>query len=65
MLVPGRLPLNEAEGTAIQKLVAKHDSSATLTRRDPSESGPVLVHIGDDTWLVSETGKVSKQRKKA
>jgi hypothetical protein len=62
MLSEGRIPLTEAEDAAIARLLAKHDGTATLTRRDPGESGPVLVHIGDATWQVDTHGKTTKQK---
>lgn len=62
MLIPGRLPLNEAESAAVDKLFAEQpaDQSHTLTRRDPGETGPLLVHIGDSTWEIDEDGKRKK-----
>lgn len=50
------------ESAAVDKLLGEHpgDESHTLTRRDPGESGPILVHIGDDTWEISEDGKRKK-----
>ena len=65
MLSEGRLPLNEAEHAAVAKLTAKNpDAPVSLTRRDPGESGPLLVHVGDSTHIVSEDGKTQKQRKR-
>ena len=61
MLTEGRLPLNEAEHKAVDKLIAEHDgASASLTRRDPGETGPLLVHVGEKTWEIDETGKRKK-----
>lgn len=53
MLVEGRIPLSEAEGEAIAQLEAQHGPVAGLTRRDPGETGPVLVTIGDQTYEVA------------
>jgi hypothetical protein len=64
MLSHGRIPLRQAEHEAIDRLLAKHPGTAAgLTRRDAGDSGPVLVHIGDATWVVDETGKTTKQRR--
>jgi hypothetical protein len=57
----GRIALSDAEHAAINKLLAKHpDTAASLTRRDPGETGPVLVHIGDDSYQVSAAGRIKK-----
>jgi hypothetical protein len=63
MLTEGRIPHTSAEGEAIDTLLARHKGNATLTRRDPGETGPMIVHIGDNTWEVTAEGKVTKQRK--
>lgn len=64
MLRSGRIPHNDAEGAAINKLLARRqDENATLTRRDPGETGPIVVTIGDDIWHVHETGRTVKQRR--
>lgn len=63
MLSHGRIPHTEAEGEAIARLQAKHGEQATLTRRDRGDTGPLLVHIGEETWLVGEDGKTAKQRR--
>jgi len=60
MLEQGRIPLTEAENEAIDKLLDGHDGNASLTRRDPGETGPVLVHIGDQVFEVDEDGKTTK-----
>lgn len=66
MLREGRLPLLAAEHAAVDKLVAKHSHEpVSMTRRDPGETGPLLVHAGDATYLVDENGHVRKQRKAA
>lgn len=73
MLHEGRLPLNEAEHAAVDKLIAKNQdlgadgrfAPVSFTRRDPEESGPLLVHVGDDTHVVTADGKTRKQRRKA
>jgi hypothetical protein len=65
MLQPGRLPLTTAESEAVDALFEKHgDALLSLTRRDPGETGPVLAHIGADTYEIDPDGKVTKQRKR-
>jgi hypothetical protein len=68
LLKEGRIPLTAAEHDAVEALIAKHpDEAVSITRRDPGETGPVLVHVGDATYEISQTGRAStrKQRKKA
>lgn len=61
MLREGRLPLLRAEHEAVEKLADENDgASLSLTRRDPGETGPLLVHLGDTTWEISEDGKRKK-----
>ncbi len=62
MLNTGRVPATPAEHNAIDDLIAKHttDGAATITRRDPGETGPLLLHIGADTWLISRNGRAKK-----
>lgn len=63
MLSDGRLPLNAAEHDAAETLAAKNKGKpVSLTRRDPGETGPLLVHVGDDTYVVGEDGRARKQR---
>lgn len=63
MLREGRIPLLAAEHDAVDRLIAKNPGvPLSLTRRDPGESGPLLVHVGDATYLVDATGKARKQR---
>lgn len=66
MLREGRLPLLAAEHAAVDKLIAKNPGAAvSMTRRDPGETGPLLVHVADDTYLVDPDGHARKQRRKA
>lgn len=63
MLIPGRIPLNAAEHDAVETLIAKNpDKPLSITRRDPGETGPLLVHVGDDTYTVNEQGRARKQK---
>jgi hypothetical protein len=54
----GRIPLSDAETEAVDALLTRHSGAASLTRRDPGETGPVLVHIGETSWQVDEEGRV-------
>ncbi len=48
MLQEGRMPLNEAETTAIDKLKEDHPGEMrSFTRTEPDESGPLHVTVGD------------------
>lgn len=62
MLHEGRIPHTASERSAIERLLADHDGNATLTRRDPGDTGPLLVHIGADTYVVAASGRVKKQK---
>lgn len=63
MVSAERIPVSDKEHSAIEKLQEKHkDQNLTLTRRDPGESGPILVHVGNDTYLISKDGKATKQK---
>lgn len=57
MVSKGRIPLSKAEHGAVEKLLAEHpDAAVSLTRRDPGETGPVLVHIDDVSYQIDEKG---------
>ncbi len=61
MLREGRLPLNDAEHAAVDKLAGENEgASISLTRRDPGETGPLLVHVDDVAYEVSDDGKRKK-----
>jgi hypothetical protein len=61
MLEPGRIFLSPEEHEAVEQLLAAHgDKVVSLTRRDPGETGPVLVQLEDGTYEVDETGKTAK-----
>lgn len=61
MLSEGRIPLNEKEHAAVDKLVGEFpDTPLGLTRRDPGETGPLVVSAGDQSWEISEDGKRKK-----
>ncbi len=55
MLLPERLPLTDAENDAVDKLIeANPGVPVSMTRRDPGETGPLLVHVGADTHEIAE-----------
>lgn len=63
MLQEGRIPLSKAEHEAVDALIESvgADAVASLTRRDPGNTGPVLVHAHDGrVWRVSEAGQVKE-----
>jgi hypothetical protein len=61
MISEGRIPLNGAERKAVDKLMHERDGAAiSLTRRDPGDTGPVLVHVDNDTYQIDETGHRKK-----
>lgn len=63
MLHPGRLPMAAAEERALERLLAKHPTKPiSLTRRDPGENGPLLVHAGDRTYVIDAAGRTRRQR---
>lgn len=63
MLHEGRLPLNEAEHAAVDKLIAKNpDETVSFTRSEPGESGPLHVHVGAATYVVNRNGKTTKRK---
>jgi len=64
MLREGRLPLSPAEHEAAETLIAKNpDEPVSMTRRDLGETGPLLVHVGDSTYVVDEAGRTRKVRR--
>lgn len=61
MLSEGRLPFSDAEHQAVDKLQDEHpNENMTVTRRDPGETGPLVAHIGDDSWEIGDDGKRKK-----
>lgn len=64
LLRAGRIPLLAAEHDAVDTLISKNpDARVSLTRRDTGETGPLLVHVDEDVYLVTEDGRARKQRK--
>lgn len=61
MLNHQRIPMSELEQEAVNRLLKKHgQEGVSMTRNDPGESGPVLVTIGDQSWLVDDAGHSKK-----
>lgn len=56
----GRIPMNDAEHKAVDRLLAGHDGNAGLTRRDANNTGPILVHVGDVVHEVASNGRTKK-----
>lgn len=42
----GLIPMDDAELAELEQLMHDHEI-VSLTRRDPGESGPVVVHLAD------------------
>lgn len=65
MLQEGRMPLNEAETAAIDKLKEKYPGEMrSFTRTEPGETGPLHVTIGDgDNETIYEVKDDGKTRK--
>ncbi len=62
MLHEGRIPAEQAEHDAIDKLIADNpDASVSFSRRDPDETGPLIVDVDDDRYEVSADGTTVKQ----
>ncbi len=62
MLHEGRIPLEQAEHEAVDKLIEKHPGAAvSMTRRDADNTGPLLVHVDDVTYVVQADGKTRKR----
>lgn len=61
MLQSGHLPLTAAEHDAVHTLAAKNPAEPiSMTRRDPGETGPLLVHVAAKTWEIATDGKRKK-----
>ncbi len=62
MLSEGRIEAAQAEHLAVDKLIEKNPGiPVSFARRDPNESGPLLVHVGDTAYVVQADGKTRKQ----
>jgi len=55
MIEEGRIPMNEQEVDEVNKLIAAHPGEQlSISRRDPGETGPLLVQIGDEVIEVGD-----------
>jgi len=62
VLSEGRIELAQPEHAAVDRLIAKNlDAAVSFVRRDPGETGPLLVYVDDDTYTVAADGKTRKQ----
>ncbi len=58
----GRISASEAEHAAIDKLVADNpDAQVCFSRRDPGETGPLIVSVGEDVYEMADDGTTVKQ----
>lgn len=60
MLTEGRIPLNTAEETALDGLVETHGNPVGFTRRDPGETGPVILTFPGRVFEIGENGEVKQ-----
>lgn len=58
MLSEGRIPMTEEEETAVLQLLTEGEN-ATVSRRDPGDTGPVVVQTADATYVV--TGRKARK----
>lgn len=59
----GRVPMNQEENAALDKLAGEHEegTSFTVSREDPGNTGALLVqHPDGTTWRIAEDGKRRK-----
>ena len=62
MMQEGRIPMNEAEHAAIDKLAGEHaGESVGVTRRDPGETGPLIATVAGIEYLINDDGTRRKQ----
>lgn len=54
----GQIPVSQGELDCIEQLVSVHPTKPiSYTRRDPGETGPVLVHVGAKTYEIRQQKK--------
>jgi hypothetical protein len=58
MIVEGTIPMNPAETTAVDTLNSQYNVSS-ITRRDPQDTGPLIVETGAGDYEVEEDGTVN------
>lgn len=58
MITEGRIPMSDTEQASLEELLATLDEPPVgFTRRDPGETGPVLVHLANgDAMEVPSDG---------
>jgi len=54
--------MTERENEVLDMLLSEHGERAAVTRRDPGESGPLLVEINGNVWEIQKGGKVKSIR---
>jgi len=55
MLQTGYIEMTRRERIVLDTLLEEHsDARATFARRDPGESGPILVRVADRVFEVDE-----------
>lgn len=57
MIQPGRIPMSETEAGHLDALLEGLGEHVSLSRRDPNESGPILVQTAQGaTYEVDDEG---------
>ncbi len=60
MIQPGRIPMSDLEAAQLELLLGELEPDAgpvSLTRRDPGELGPIIVHVGLRAFLVDDDNR--------
>lgn len=61
-LQQGGYRLAVAEALAYEQLTSEHGSAVTsMTRRDPGETGPLVVDIDGDIYLIAADGTITQE----
>lgn len=61
MLSEGRIGLEEAESKAVDKLMGENEGKpVAMTRRDPGETGPLIVDVDGVEYEIAADGKRKK-----
>lgn len=61
MLKAGRIPMNEQEKKAVDKLLKeKTFRVAWVTRTQPGNTGPLALTLDDDVFVISDDGVVEE-----
>lgn len=56
-LQPGRIPMTDTETKALDALIEEHGAARSLTRRDPEETGPVIVDFDGRRFQIDANGR--------